>query len=194
MDNKTIEQHPLGFFLPNQANILMLGSFPPPRQRWSMDFYYPNIQNDMWRIMGYLFYNDKNHFQLNGKKAFNEPLVRRFCIEKGIALGDTAVEVIRLKDNASDKFLQVVTPFEPEKILSQIPACQALVITGQKAMDTLLTVIPADEPAVGGFTTFQLLGKEMKLFRMPSSSRAYPRPIEEKAESYATMFRILGML
>lgn len=46
------ELHPLGFFLPNHAKILLLGSFPPPKNRWSMNFYYPNIRNDMWRIMG----------------------------------------------------------------------------------------------------------------------------------------------
>lgn len=172
----------------------MLGSFPPPRGRWSMDFYYPNIQNDMWRIMGYLFYDDKNHFLIEGKKAFDEPRVRAFCVEKGIALGDTAVEVFRQKGNASDKFLEIVTPFDPENILRQIPDCRAIVITGQKAMDTLLTVIPAEEPSVGGFTRFDYIGREMKLFRMPSSSRAYPKPVEEKAESYSGMFRELGLL
>ena len=47
----TTELHPLGFFLPENTRLLMLGSFPPPKARWSMDFYYPNIQNDMWRIL-----------------------------------------------------------------------------------------------------------------------------------------------
>lgn len=194
MSEKAVEQHPLGFFLPEQAKLLMLGSFPPPKARWSMNFYYPNIQNDMWRIMGYLFYNNKLHFQVEGKKAFDEPRVRQFCIDKGIALGDTAVEIVRQKGNASDKFLEVVTPFNPTEILKQIPDCKAIVITGQKAMDTLLCVIPAEEPAVGSFTCFDFAGRSMKLFRLPSSSRAYPRPIEEKAQSYAAMFRELDLL
>ncbi|MDD4515210.1 uracil-DNA glycosylase family protein [Massilibacteroides sp.] len=194
MNKKETEEHPLGFFLPEKAKILMLGSFPPPQLRWSMNFYYPNIQNDMWRIMGYLFFDNKNHFLVEGKKAFDEVRVRAFCTERGIALGDTAVEIIRLKDNASDKFLEVVTTFNPADVLSRIPDCKAIVITGQKAMDTLLTVIPAEEPAVGEFTCFGFMGREMKLFRMPSSSRAYPKPVEEKAKSYAGMFHELGML
>lgn len=37
-----IEKHPLEPFLPPKAKLLMLGSFPPQRKRWSMDFYYPN--------------------------------------------------------------------------------------------------------------------------------------------------------
>ena len=51
-----IEKHPLEPFLPPKAKLLMLGSFPPQRKRWSMDFYYPNLNNDMWRIVGLLFF------------------------------------------------------------------------------------------------------------------------------------------
>lgn len=57
-----IERHPLQPFLPQNAQILMLGSFPPPKERWCMDFFYPNPQNDMWRIMGLVFFGDKEHF------------------------------------------------------------------------------------------------------------------------------------
>lgn len=188
------EQHPLGFYLPKHTKLLMLGSFPPPRARWSMEFYYPNIQNDMWRIMGLLFHEDKNYF-LQTPKAFNLEKSKTFCNEKGIGIGDTAMEVVRLNNNASDKFLQVVTPLSPEKVLSQIPECQAIVVTGQKAMDTLLSVLPPmEEPGVGSFSIFTLLGRTFKLFRMPSSSRAYPKPLEEKAAVYRRMFEEMGMI
>lgn len=53
------ERHPLEPFLPENARLLMLGSFPPKRIRWSMEFFYPNLQNDMWRIVGYLATGDK---------------------------------------------------------------------------------------------------------------------------------------
>lgn len=189
------EHHPLGFYLPKHTRLLMLGSFPPPKARWSMDFYYPNIQNDMWRIMGLLFYNDKNYF-LKTTKAFSLEKAKAFCNEVGIGIGDTAMEVIRLKDNASDKFLEVVRPINPEEVLQQIPECKAIVVTGQKAMDTLLSVLPpnTEEPKVGTFSTFELAGRTFKLFRMPSSSRAYPKPLPEKAEVYRNMFNELGIL
>lgn len=188
------EKHPLGFYLPQHTQLLMLGSFPPPKTRWSMDFYYPNIQNDMWRILGLLFYNDKDYF-LQSPKAFNIDKAKTFCNEKGIGIGDTAMEVVRLNNNASDKFLEVVTPICPQEILRQIPECKAIVVTGQKAMDTLLSVLPpTEEPSVGKFSTFSLEGRTFKLFRMPSSSRAYPKPLPEKAEVYRGMFTELGML
>ena len=132
----------------------MLGSFPPPRVRWSMNFYYPNIQNDMWRILGLIFYNDKEYF-LETKKAFSEEKAKAFCREKGIGIGDTAVEIIRLKNNASDNFLQVVTPLNPAEVLAKIPECEAIVVTGQKAMDTLIAMLPSvEEPKVGSYSRF----------------------------------------
>ena len=50
MEKRRIENHPFEPFMPGNAKVLMLGSFPPPERRWSMRFYYPNRTNDMWRI------------------------------------------------------------------------------------------------------------------------------------------------
>ena len=85
-----IEKHPLEPFLPPKAKLLMLGSFPPQRKRWSMDFYYPNLNNDMWRIVGLLFFGDKEHFLNESRKAFCREQIVDFLNEKGIALFDTA--------------------------------------------------------------------------------------------------------
>ena len=60
--HENIETHPLAPFMPEGSRILMLGTFPPARSRWCMDFFYPNFQNDMWRIMGLCFFNDKEYF------------------------------------------------------------------------------------------------------------------------------------
>ena len=178
------ELHPLEPFLPANARILMLGSFPPKRIRWSMDFFYPNLQNDMWRIVGYLAAGDKSHFLMPGGRKFDKERIEAFCRERGIALYDTAVEVIRLNDNASDNFLQVVREGDLAALLARIPHCRTLVTTGQKATDTLRAITGCGEPAVGESVAFEYAGRSMRLWRMPSSSRAYPRPVEWKAGFY----------
>ena len=183
------ERHPLQPFLPQNARMLMLGSFPPPRARWSMEFYYPNWGNDMWRIWGHVFYNDRHYFEVEGEKRFNRELIVGFCKEKGIALYDTACEVKRLKDNASDKFLEVVTPTDITALLAALPHCTAIVTTGQKATDTIVAALDCNEPPVGGCTRASIGGREIHLWRMPSSSRAYPLALEKKAAHYHTMFR-----
>ena len=189
-----IEEHPLEPFLPANAKLLMLGSFPPQKKRWSMDFFYPNLQNDMWRIFGLLFFDDKEHFLLPGKKAFNKEYLIEFLTEKGIALYDTATSVRRLQDNASDKFLEVVKPTDIRLLLKQLPQCQAIITTGQKATDIIRNQIEVDEPKVGESCPFTFEDRMMRLYRMPSSSRAYPMAIEKKAAAYRFMLSELGLL
>lgn len=188
------ESHPLQPFLPGNARLLMLGSFPPQKKRWSMDFYYPNLINDMWRIFGSIFFNDKNYFLIEDAKRFDKEAIIELLMEKGIALFDTATVIRRLQDNASDKFLEIVQPTNVSELLAKIPECTAIATTGQKATDTLRTQFSIDEPKVGGWSEFSFENRRLRLYRMPSSSRAYPLALEKKAGVYREMFRELGML
>ena len=190
-DFPEVEYHPLEPFLPANASILMLGSFPPQKKRWSMDFFYPNLQNDMWRIMGYIFFNDKEYFLNPDKKSFNKEQIISFLIDKGIALYDTASAVRRLQDNASDKFLDIVEPTDVELLLKQLPNCKSVVTTGQKATDTLCDLFSIKQPSIGGYTEFEFDDRKLHLYRMPSSSRAYPMKVEKKADFYKLIFNDL---
>ena len=189
-----IEEHPLEPFLPANAVLLMLGSFPPQKKRWSMDFFYPNLQNDMWRIVGLIFFQDKEHFLNPEKKVFDKDRIIEFLNDKGIALYDTASAIRRLQDNASNKFLEVIEQTDISLLLKQIPMCKAIVTTGQKATDIIREQIEVKEPTVGTSEPFEFGDKDMKLYRMPSSSRAYPLALEKKAAAYRVMFNELGLL
>lgn len=172
----------------------MLGSFPPQQKRWCMEFYYPNFINDMWRIMGIVFYNDPQHFVDTEQRIFRKEKIVDFAHERGLAFYDTACAVRRLKDNASDKFLEVVEATDINNLLRQLPACHAIVTTGQKATDTLRTLFDIPEPKVGHSVPFKWNERPMHFYRMPSSSRAYPMKLERKAEYYATMMAEVGLL
>lgn len=189
-----IEQHPLKPFTPQHARLLMLGSFPPARNRWSMDFFYPNFINDMWRIYGLCFFGDKDYFVDVERKAFRKDLLVEFLTEKGVALYDTASAIVRTKGTASDKDLEVVTPTDIKALLRQLPECKAVVVTGQKAADVFTAQFHIEQPRVGNFTEFQLEERPLRLYRMPSSSRAYPMKLERKAAAYRQMFAELGLI
>lgn len=191
-----IETHPLAPFLPANAKLLMLGSFPPPATRWKMDFYYPNLQNDMWRIFGLVFFQNKNYFLSNDLKGFNEPLIRAFLTQRGIAINDTAYQIKRLHNNAADKFLEVVTPVDLAALLVQIPDCRHIMTTGDKATATLLQLLPAGTPipTIGHPSETILNGRQLTLSRLPSSSRAYPLTLERKAQVYQDYFTNIGLL
>ena len=182
-----IEQHPLTPFLPSNARILLLGSFPPPKSRWSIDFFYPNFQNDMWRIMGIIFYADKNHFVIETERKFDREKIIAFCNEIGLAIYDTASEVNRLNGNASDKFLEVVSQTDVSALLEKIPKCKAIATTGEKATCTLAEKYGCEMPKVGQSVNLGIGGKSYDFFRMPSSSRAYPLALEKKASTYKKM-------
>lgn len=192
---KEVEYHPLTPFLPKHTQLLMLGSFPPKKERWKMDFYYPNFQNDMWRIFGICFFDDKEYFLTEDKTSFNETKIKQFLNKKRIGISDVAKAVIRHKDNASDKFLEIVEIRDIDSILKTIPDCKTIVTTGQKATDTLLELFKnLSEPKIGHYSTFLFAEREIRLYRMPSSSRAYPKSLVDKANIYSNMFKELDLL
>lgn len=186
-----VEYHPLKPFLPEGCKVLFLGSFPPQRKRWCMDFYYPNFINDHWRIEGLIFFDDKNHFVDEQNKTFHLTEIVEFLKEKGIGFFDTATAIHRQQDNASDKFLEVVEETDIEALLKQIPDCHAIAVTGEKASETICRHLCTQAtPKVGTFVTIHIesLNRDVCLYRLPSSSRAYPLKLEKKAEAYHKMF------
>jgi G:T/U-mismatch repair DNA glycosylase len=191
--SEIIERHPFEPFLPQNARLLMLGTFPPAPKRWCMKFYYPNFINDMWRIFGICFFGDKNHFVLEQEKRFDLERIIPFLEEKGIALYDTATRIRRTQDNASDKDLEIVEATDLDAMLRQIPQCQAIITAGQLATEVFCSHYGIKAPKVGDFAFFHLDNRELRLYRMPSSSRAYPMKAERKAEFYDIVFKYLRL-
>ena len=194
-----VEYHPLIPFLPENAKVLFLGSFPPQRKRWCIDFYYPNFINDHWRIEGEVFFGDRNQFVDVEAKRFKINEIVSFCQDKGIAFFDTSTAIRRLMDNASDKFLEVVEPTDIPALISKLPHLRAIVTTGEKATDTICASLQIPEtPKVNTFVTIpQLLNHDSEsiiLYRLPSSSRAYPLAFTKKAEAYRKMFEHIGLI
>ena len=161
-----------------------------------MPFYYPNWINDFWRIMGLIYFGDKNHFCIPTEKRFDEAAIRDFCSREGLAFYDTACEVRRLKDNASDAFLEAVTPTDIPALLAQIPDCRTLVTTGEKASSLAASAFGCDIPPVGGYIDVPATSacRPLRFWRMPSTSRAYPLPLEKKADAYRPLLEGLRIV
>lgn len=189
-----IEQHPLRPFLPEGARLLLLGSFPPPKHRWSFDFFYPNRSNMMWEIFGLVFFGDSQRLVDAENRTFRLEAIKTLLEERGIAIFDTACAVRRLSGNASDKDLEIVEKTDIPLLLSKIPLCHDIVCTGQKSFSVLTDDYGVPVPAMGNYNEFTLAGRPMRLWRMPSSSRAYPMKLEEKAVYYREMMKTIGIL
>ena len=184
-----VEEHPFEPWLPSNAKLLMLGTFPPAEKRWCMPWYYPNFQNDMWRIFGLIYFGDKFHFVDVEHKTYRLDAIKAFLKEKGVAIYDTVQQVIRTKNTASDKDLQIVQPSDLDGMLARLPECKAVLTAGQLATKVFTDHFGIRSlPKMGEFIEFTVGTRQLRLYRMPSSSRAYPMAVEKKAEYYRKMF------
>lgn len=163
-----------------------MGTFPPQPNRWAMEFYYPNRTNDFWRVMGIIYYDDPAHFYTPDGKGFKLDEIKALLEREGIALHDTGARVRRLKDNASDKFLEIVTPVDLGALLKRMPHCTHIATTGQKAAEVLAAITHSAVPAMGETVTavWRDDGRTLHITRLPSTSRAYPLSPLKKAEAY----------
>lgn len=183
-----IETHPLAPFLPNAARVLLLGSFVPPSKRFAMPFFYPNINNDMWRIIGQVFFADRCYFLGDG--GYHMPLLVDFLHRQGIGVADMAQQVYRQHGNAADRFLQVETLTDIDNILAQLPYCRYVLATGKLAAELFFERIGKTDPtpAMGVEMSFEIQGRVIGFYRLPSSSRAYPLAFDDKVTFYRQAF------
>lgn len=186
-----LETHPFPPFLPENAKVLIMGTFPPQKKRWSMDFYYPNRTNDFWFMMGLIFFRDRYALYDRETKKFDLEGIKRLLQERGIALSDTGYRIRRLKGNASDKFLEIVEPVNLTSLLSRLPECRTLATTGEKAATVLAELTSTLPPKIGMMTK---TADGTEIWRMPSTSRAYPLALEKKAEYYERLFQAADVL
>lgn len=185
-----IEVHPWEPFIPNGARVLFLGTFPPGSHRWAMDFFYPNPTNDFWRVMGIIYLSDIDAYYIRKERKYREDDIRKMLVEHHIAMGDTGRRVRRLKGNASDKFLEIVEPIDLESVLAKMPNCQAIATTGEKAATVLAEITGTSVPAMGQCVQWN----GIKIWRLPSTSRAYPLKPEAKAEFYRSFLESAGCI
>ena len=193
-----IESHPFPPFLPPDATIMMMGSMPPTPDKWGMEFHYPNFSNDMWRIYGRVFFDDADHFRNGDEKGFDPKLIKAFLKERGIASCPTVRRAIREQGNASDKHLTIVETVDFEHILPQVPKVKTIFTTGGKATEILLELLPADVrpklPKTNQEVDFPFGDRDLKLYRLPSTSRAYPQSLDKKVAAWRAFFEHVGKL
>ena len=191
-ENLPLEVHPFEPFIPDYAKVLIMGTFPPQPQRWAMDFYYPNRSNDFWPMMGLIFLGDRDALYDRAARQFRLDQIKDLLNERGIALNDTGHKIRRLMNNASDKFLEIVEPVNLDGLLERMPGCRAVATTGEKAADVVASLTGTEPPRMGQMVRDTVRG--LDLWRMPSTSRAYPLALEKKAAYYEAMFRSAGIL
>lgn len=190
MTDAPLEYHPFAPFVPDNAKVLIMGTFPPQQKRWAMNFYYPNRSNDFWFITGLIFFGKRDALYDRAARSYRLDDIKALCIDKGIALSDTGYAVRRLAGNASDKFLDIIEPVDLLSLLKGMTHLKAIATTGEKAADVVAKITGTAAPKMGQF----VLWNGIQIWRMPSTSRAYPLALEKKADYYRSLYRAAGII
>ena len=78
--------------------------------------------------------------------------------------------------------------------MARLPHCQAVATTGEKAAEVIASLTGTEAPKMGEWTMWSPVpGRNIAIWRMPSTSRAYPMKIEKKAAYYARLFESVGI-
>ena len=123
-------------------------------------------------------------------------MLKPFLKEKGIAIFDTALRIYRTTGTASDKDLEIIERADLDGMLRSLPECKAVLAAGQLATKVFTEHygIDARKMKMGDYKEFSFENRTLRIYREPSSSRAYPMKVEKKAEYYERMFRDLEIL
>lgn len=141
-----------------------------------------------------VFYDNPDRFWDGITKSFRLKDIKDFLTERGIAMNDTGAKVRRLQDNASDKYLEIVEPVDLKGLLELMPECRAVATTGEKAAGVIATLTGTAVPSPGECVETDYCGRHLVIWRMPSTSRAYPLAVTKKAEAYDKLFKSLKMI
>lgn len=206
-----VEAHPFGNFFFADTKVLMMGTMPPTPDKWCMAFHYPNFYNDMWRIMGKVFFDDIDYFRVGDEKRFDAEKIKAFLQAYNIGECPSVTHVIREKGNAADEHLTVVATVDLGKVLAQLEQVKWIYTTGGKATEVLIALVnqsisdptspyfdpsqtPYKLPKTNQFLEVNAFGRAFGIYRLPSTSRAYPQSLEKKVAAYRAFFALAGIL
>ena len=153
-----------------------------------MPFYYPNLQNDFWRVIGLVFFDNANALIADDGKGFKISDIKVTLKLKKIAIYDTVNTAVRLKGNASDNDLVAYSETDIPALLQRMPLCKAIIATGGKAAEICAGQFDVATPSVGSCVPVNYQGRNITIWRMPSTSRAYPLALTKKAAAYKHCF------
>jgi G:T/U-mismatch repair DNA glycosylase len=88
-------------YLPSQATKLIVGTFPTVPSKRDFEFFYPNKNNDFWRLLSALA---GNGFELSSKETPEQAVTHRKAILDHLGLGITDIghKILRRSSSSAD--------------------------------------------------------------------------------------------
>jgi G:T/U-mismatch repair DNA glycosylase len=128
----TIEIHPEWDFDIPGMKTLILGNFPPHKKRWDYEFFYPNKQNNFWKVLAAI--NGKPLKEMRGVPA----VIERKGIMKKLKTGvmNIAGKVKRKGHSARDTDIEIIEYNDVLNVIKRHPELETIIIAGYSAKNS----------------------------------------------------------
>lgn len=124
MTNKQPIPHPFKWYIPKNAETLIIGTFPPVNERWSYEFFYPNINNLFWKILSKIAGHELSR---SGSNMVQDRKNILHALKVGVT--DMGGTIIRLNNDSKDESLQIIEYMDIVKLISTHPSIKRIILT-----------------------------------------------------------------
>ncbi len=122
---QTVEKHPWGWYGPADSNTIIVGTFPPVKERWAYHFFYPNKANLFWKVLASLAQTPLQYF--SGEDAVVE---RKQILNKlKLTVTDMGAVISRQHNSSLDENIFPVQLMDILQLLKQRPKANKIVFT-----------------------------------------------------------------
>lgn len=133
---QVIESHAFGTYATPAAETLIIGTFPTHLRNREFEFFYPNKQNVLWKLLETIY---QYKFQFN--KGENAVIERKeFASKQKIALTDMLAKAIRSTGKSSDNELIPVEIMDILSILKTYPSIHQIILTSRAGKNSALSL------------------------------------------------------
>lgn len=123
MNKKTIP-HPFKWYIPGNAETLIIGTFPPVEARWSYEFFYPNINNLFWKILARIAGHELSK---ESKNLIQDRKDILHTLKVGVT--DMGGSIIRLNQDSKDESLQIVEYMNIIELINTHESIKKIILT-----------------------------------------------------------------
>lgn len=129
LKDRNIEIHPDWYFDIPVMKTLILGSFPPHESKRDYPFYYPNKQNNFWKILAQLNNVPLKYF--SGNDAVKER--QHLMIELKTGVQNMGKQIVRIGTSARDADITIVEFQDVLSIINKHQELERIIIAGYSA-------------------------------------------------------------
>ncbi len=134
------EELPWPEYIPDNADKLILGTFPTKKENWDFEFFYPNKNNKFWKVLAHIAEIKLTDFEKNEKGKLQAVNERKQILNKlKLAITDIGAIVLRQNNSSLDSNLFPIEFTDIFKILTENSKIKTVILTSSSSGNSVLS-------------------------------------------------------